>query len=1026
MTDLSGQTYGNYRLDAALGAGALAEVYRAAEANTGRIVALKVFQADLCADPDFVARFLALAPKLAAVTGSQIASPLDWGQVAGRCYLTLRYFSAGSLRQHLDAAGDERDRSTLEALDLLGQAASAVADLHQQGFIHGDLRPENLLLERGPKTPEQVYVADFALADLVEQRLLIGAPAYLSPEQLAGHVPDRRGDIYALGVILYEILTGAQPFATTSFSDAIYLHSQLAPVPPRARRPDLPATVEAIVLRCLAKEPAARYASAAALAADLRAIADELHPSTVADDRGDDEPDTLEHPLLPEIANTAIVLRLAESANLTLTPGEPQTLAIVLENHGTANAQAQLTVEGAPAAWVALPSEEISVVPGGRKECTLAITVARDPHHSAGEYPVNFRATPRDNPEASATATTLWTVRAFTEGELTLIPSSARERQGHYTLQLHNSGNAPLRRTLAINAAASLTGQIVPNTIDLDPDATALIDLTITAPRPLFGRVRHQPFTVEALSTSAAPLTTAGVFTQRPVIPIWLAPVVLALLAAIIGGAVILGPTPVGNFAAVAPSPTAEVAAPIEPTIATAAGAEITPTSPAIATATSRSTVAATTPGPLALSSTSLSFGTVPVGGNAVQNIQVRNTTPRTLTFKQIQIEGADAADFTRAGPCGLDPLAVNLACPLTVIFSPSGSGNRVARLTITLTDGTMQAVNLSGIASGGPLGTPQIAPPTKSAPPLAGARGGQAAAILATGRKLLVTGGRNGPNSLKSVETYDLVTNTWVGGRDMSEARAGHTATTLPDGMVVVLGGRGGTQTLKSAEIYDPATQGWSAFPALTSEREGHTTTLLVDGRTRGYRLLVLGGRGPNGLPLTSGEIYDSNTRGWAESPRLIPDGRAGHTATILNGATQEAPRILIVGGVDGGNQPAPARIFDPLGNGGWTDLPGEPAELTARSDFSATLVEATGQVLFIGGTTGRTESGMVTVYDPAVAPENAWREAGDLLATPRAGHTATLLPYGRLLITGGRSGSRELTSTELFDPARVATPQP
>ncbi len=1026
MTDLSGQTYGNYRLDAALGEGALAEVYRATESTTGRIVALKLFRADLCAAADFVSRFLALAPKLAAVTGSQLASPLDWGEAEGRCYLTLRFFPDGSLRQRLDAVGEVRNGPIDSRLILLSQAASAVAELHQQGFVHGDLRPENLLLGRANETPPQVHLADFALADLVEQQLMIGAPAYLSPEQLAGRVPDRRGDIYALGVILYETLTGAQPFATTSFSDAIYLHSQLEPVPPRTLRPDLPATVEAIVLRCLAKDPAARYASAAALAADLSAIADELRPTAATDAQEIDELNTLAHPLLPELAATTIVLQLPESASLTFTPGEPQTFTIVLENHGSVTAQIGLAVEGAPAEWVTLPSAEVAIAPGEREELALAITVARDPHHSAGEYPVIFRATSRDDPDAGATATALWTVRAFTEGELTLTPGSAGAHgEARYTLQLHNSGNAPLRRTLAISAAAPLTGQIAPDTVDLDPDITATIDLTITAPRRVFGRVRQQPFTVEAISTSATPLTTAGFFTQRPIVPLWLAPVIIVVLAAAIAGAFVFGPLLVGSFSAVAPSPTAVVVAQGDPTVAAAAAVEVTPAPSAVATTTPRSTVAAT-PGPLALSSTNLSFGTVPVGGNAVQNIQVRNTTTRTLTFQQIRIDGTNATDFTRAGPCGLDPLDVNLACPLTVIFSPSGSGSRVARLTITLTDGAIQAVNLSGVASGSSLGTPQIAPPAKPSPPLAGARGGQAAAIMATGRKLLLTGGRNGPNSLKSVEIYDLTTNTWVGGRDMSEARAGHTATTLPNGMVVVLGGRGGAQTLKSAEIYDPATQGWAAFPALTVEREGHTTTLLVDARTRGYRLLVLGGRGPNGLALTSGEIYDSNTRSWTESPRLIPDGRAGHTATVLNGAAQDAPRLLIVGGLDGGNQPAPARIFDPLGSGGWTDVAGEPAELSARSDFSATLVTATGQVLFIGGTTGRTDTSMVTIYDPAAAPENAWREAGELLTAPRAEHTATLLPYGRILITGGKNGSRELTSTELFDPARLTTTQP
>ena len=174
----------------------------------------------------------------------------------------------------------------------------------------------------------------------------------------------------------------------------------------------------------------------------------------------------------------------------------------------------------------------------------------------------------------------------------------------------------------------------------------------------------------------------------------------------------------------------------------------------------------------------------------------MRNTTARALTFGRIQIDGANAGDFSRAGPCGLDRLDVGQTCALTVIFSPSGSGTRTARLTISLADGTSQALELSGVAAIRPSGTPSIAAPTRPVPPLAGARSGQAAALVADGRRLLVAGGRNGANILKSVETYDLATNTWSGGRDLGEARAGHTATVLPDGKVVVIGGRGGTQT--------------------------------------------------------------------------------------------------------------------------------------------------------------------------------------------------------------------------------------
>ncbi len=1033
MTDLSGQTYGNYRLDASLGAGALAEVYRAMDERTGRTIALKVFRDDLCAEPNFTARFLALAPTLATVGGPHVVPTLDWGAVAGRCFLALPLLVDGSLRQRLHSGGGG-DRSPVHvALDLVAQAASGVADIHRHGLVHGDLRPENLLIERRDELSDRIQVADYGLLGLIEGRPLVGAPAYMAPERFGGQVADGRGDIYALGVILYEVLTGAQPFATASFSDAASLHARLALVPPRELRPELPPTIEAIVLRCLANDPAARYASAAALAADLRATADELRPRLPGTDTRGTPPEPqetvaqAEQPQAPPIA-----LHLSEPGTLSLTPGEPATLHVTATNRGLAPAALTLTVEGASASWVVPSVREIEVAPGGSERVALTITVAREPHSSAGEYPVTLRATPRDGQGEGATVGILWVVRPFTEGALTLIPSgSSGQGRATYTLQVDNRGNAPLRRALTIRAAAPLVGLLASETVDLDPGTSATVALTISAPRHTFGRARRRSFTVEALSSSAETLTARGSITQRPRILPWLLSAALGALALVLAavGTLTLRPEMLGSFVAVAPAPTANVVAQAEPTMATeAADIALAPTSAPIATATvpGRTVATAATPAPLALSASSLSFGTVPVGGNAVQNIQVRNTTARALTFRRIQIDGTDAGDFTRAGPCGLEPLGINLTCPLTVIFSPSSGGNRTARLTITLADGAAQVVTLGGIATAPAIGTPQIAPPARPVPPLAGARAGHAAATLAEGRKLIVAGGRNGPNSLKSVEIYDLATNVWVGGRDMGEARAGHTATTLSDGMVVILGGRGAAGVLKSAEVYDPATQGWSPFPALTTAREGHTTTLLSDGRTRGYRLLVLGGRGQDGTVLTSGETYDSNTRTWTETPGLLADGRADHTATLLKGTVQDSPRVLLVGGRDQGNRPAPARLFDPLGNEGSQAVPDAPGELLARVGYTATLVEATGQVLFIGGMTDQGGVAAITVYDPAAPPESAWREGDVPLPVARVGHTATLLPYGRILLTGGGVGPRETASTELFDPARLASPQP
>ena len=393
------------------------------------------------------------------------------------------------------------------------------------------------------------------------------------------------------------------------------------------------------------------------------------------------------------------------------------------------------------------------------------------------------------------------------------------------------------------------------------------------------------------------------------------------------------------------------------------------------------------------------------------------------MPFARIQITGSAANDFVRAGPCGLEALDTTLNCPLTIIFTPGGLGERDARLEVTPDGGMTQFVTLVGIATATPVGTPQLDPPAGPPPPLAGARSGQAAAPLADGRRLLVAGGRNGQNLLKSAEVYDLATNSWASTRDMSTPRVGHSTTGLPDGTVLVIGGRGVGGPLRTAEVYDPATGTWSPFAPLTTAREGHSATVLVDGRTKGYQILVLGGIDQNGMVLTSGERYDSATNTWTRLARLIPDGRARHTATLLPAAAGEPPRILVVGGITLGGDPAPAQLFDPSGAGSWRAVEGEPAGLLARTDFTATRVATTGQILFIGGLSGGVESEAIVGYDPATG---RWSQTDDGLASGRAGQSATFLAYGRILLVGGKQGGRETATTVLLDPAQFTPPPP
>lgn len=996
MMERTGQSIGTYRLGAPLGDEGGATFYRTTDPTTGQPLVLVLLHS--ARDEAGGGRFLAMLPALAALAGPHIVPILDWGIADGSPYLTMPALQGGTLRRLLGArVGLHPARM---AGELLRQAAEGVGYAHQRGIVHGDLRPERLLLdESAPERGAGVGWLRVALFGLAGPGGARGASAetnpYRAPEAARGAATTARGDVYALGAILYEALAGR------AYEPGAGALSQIegGAIPP----PLVP-----ILRRCLDPDPAGRYDTATPLAAALRAALAAL---------------SAEHGAERASPGTGgIGLTLIPTGVLTLTPGESAMLRIDLTNTGQAPARLALTLDGAPRGWVGGVPEVIALAPGATETIALTVAAPRDAHEPAGEYPVMIRVRAREGPAGEAMAATIWTLLPFAAGVLTL---SAPERAGgDQHAQLHNRGNASLRHTLAVAAAAPLTATITSAILDLDPDETGSATVRLAAPRHWLGRTRRYPFAVEARAAGAAPLRAEGRFTQPARIPLWALPVViLAFVAVALGGAVVAYPQNAAFLGLSAPRPTtiaALVAA------ATATTPPRTPAAPAIAAAGGTPHASATSGGgePLLLSVNRLDFGRVPLGGNGVQTLQVKNISDHPVTFRSIQISGDGAAEFVRAGPCGLEALDTGFSCPLTIIFTPSGLGDRDARLEITPVGGNKQTVLLTGNTTAAPIGTPQIAPPSQSPPPLAGARSGQAAALLADGRRLLVAGGRNGQNVLKSAEVYDLTTNAWTSTRDMSVARVGHSATALPDGTVLALGGRNSTTVLKSAEVYDPATQSWSPFPQLTTEREGHTATVLADGRSRGYQILVLGGTDQRGTVLASGEIYDSTTRSWTELAQLIPGGRARHTATLLPTAAGETPRILVVGGVTQGGEAAPAQLFDPSGGGSWRAVGGEPAGLLERTDFTATRVEASGEIVFIGGGTGRGESGAVVIYDPA---SQGWRELVAGLATGRAGQTATLLPYGRILIVGGKQGGRETASVLLLDPAQFdGTPAP
>ena len=263
---------GRYELHRQLGRGGMAEVFLARDQLLDRPVAMKVLFPEFATDPAFVERFRREATAAANLNHPNIVGVYDWGEADGTYFIVMEYVDGRTLSDILRAEGPlHPDR----VADVGADVAAALGFAHRNGVVHRDVKPGNVLVTAAG----QVKVADFGIAraitanadeNLTQVGTVMGTATYFSPEQARGDAVDPRSDIYSLGCVLYELLVGKPPFSGDTPVAIAYKHVQESPVPPRHLNVELPAAIEAIVLKCLAKNPVNRYPSAEDLRADLR------------------------------------------------------------------------------------------------------------------------------------------------------------------------------------------------------------------------------------------------------------------------------------------------------------------------------------------------------------------------------------------------------------------------------------------------------------------------------------------------------------------------------------------------------------------------------------------------------------------------------------------------------------------------------------------------------------------------------------------------------------------------------------